>query len=223
VVVLKGLQPRDDGSVDLGAPSEWESGGTPALSTFGNPGGLSVSLAPDPEVSATEAIGKPEGIVKPAVLTPQSAPSTAEPAKTDGNGPVIHEGGTWDYVVKDGEVLSLIAQRKLGSVRHMAKIIDLNPEVGPDGDNVYAGQTLVMPSRADLEPSRPKSPAQRRPELAGVRTHEVVSGDSLWQIASDFYGNGDVATMERIVQANPDRLNSVDTTLGLGWVLVIPE
>jgi len=223
VVVLKGLQPRDDQSVDLGAPGEWESGGTPALSAFGNPGGLSVSLAPESEEPVTEASGTPEGVVEPASLRPEPAPPIVEPAEPESTGPAIRDDGTWDYVVQPGEVLSLIAQRKLGSVRHMTKIIDLNPQVGRDGDNIHAGQTLVMPSKADLEPSRPASPVQRRPELAGVRTHEVVAGDSLWQIAMDFYGNGDNATVKRIVQANPDRLKSVDTTLMLGWVLVIPE
>ena len=79
---------------------------------------------------------------------------------------------------------------------------------------------LKLPTRASLEEKRAAAPVQRPPELVGVRTHEVQSGDSLWSISMKYYGSG--LHVDRIVEAN-DKLKSENTTLVLGWTLVIPE
>ena len=53
-------------------------------------------------------------------------------------------GGT--YVVKKGDMLSVIAQRELGSAKRWREIAKLNPSVDPD--RLFEGTRLVMPSGA---------------------------------------------------------------------------
>ena len=53
------------------------------------------------------------------------------------------------------------------------------------------------------------------------RTYTVVAGDSLWKIASKFYGNG--AQYLRIIDANPGKLKDEKSVIHPGDVLVVPE
>ncbi|MDP6370569.1 MAG: LysM domain-containing protein [Planctomycetota bacterium] len=48
------------------------------------------------------------------------------------------------YTVRPGDVLSLIAERELGSMRRMGEIVNLNP--GLDPDRLVVGQNLRMPT-----------------------------------------------------------------------------
>jgi nucleoid-associated protein YgaU len=54
-----------------------------------------------------------------------------------------------------------------------------------------------------------------------VRTYTVVKGDSLWKIASHFYGNG--AQYPKIIAANPAKLKDEKSVIHPGDVLVIPD
>jgi len=54
-----------------------------------------------------------------------------------------------------------------------------------------------------------------------VRTYTVVAGDSLWKIASKFYGNG--AQYPKIIAANPGKLKDEKSVIHPGDVLVIPD
>lgn len=53
------------------------------------------------------------------------------------------------------------------------------------------------------------------------RTYTVVAGDSLWKIASKFYGNG--AQYPKIIAANPGQLKDEKSVIHPGDVLVVPE
>lgn len=59
------------------------------------------------------------------------------------------------------------------------------------------------------------------PPAAEVRTHVVQAGDSLWKIASQYYGNG--AEFPRIIAANPGRLKDEKSVIHPGDVLDVPE
>lgn len=53
------------------------------------------------------------------------------------------------------------------------------------------------------------------------RTYTVVAGDSLWKIATKFYGNG--AEYPRIIAANPGQLKDEKSVIHPGDVLAVPE
>ena len=52
-----------------------------------------------------------------------------------------------DYVIKEREVLSVIAERELGSVKLLPVILDFNPGLNPN--KLRAGQTIHLPIKKD--------------------------------------------------------------------------
>ena len=66
------------------------------------------------------------------------------------------------------------------------------------------------------EPTPPKRPVQTAPKK---RTHKVVKGDTLWALASRYYGNG--SKYPTIHNANKDKVKNPNL-IHIGWVLVIP-
>jgi nucleoid-associated protein YgaU len=87
-------------------------------------------------------------------------------------------------------------------------------------DAVWNQVKLVDPSFGDLtcDLSVDASLAPPAPE---VRSYTVQSGDSLWKIAQEFYGNG--AQYPKIIAGNPSRLKDEKTVIHPGDVLVIPD
>jgi nucleoid-associated protein YgaU len=67
----------------------------------------------------------------------KAAPSVAQTSKA---APTV---GSHTYVVRPGDMLSVIAQRELGSARRWRDIVALNP--GLDPDSLSVGARLVMP------------------------------------------------------------------------------
>gem|GEM_PF-3981783 len=103
------------------------------------------------EIQALNGISDPSKIVVGAVLRmPGGVPYTNQPASQPTTGrkvqPVVPSGaGT--YTVQPGEVLSVIAQRELGSAQRMQDIVALNPGLNPD--RVRVGQVLRMPKAGE--------------------------------------------------------------------------
>lgn len=131
-----------------------------------------------------------------------------------------------NYTVQDGDTLSEIAQRELGSSRRWREIVAANPGLDPaklrlgskirlPGAGGGAGRTLAEASAAEPKRGEPKSAAQK--PAAGGKTWKVGQGESLWRIAEKSLGDGkrwrEIAALNPRV--NPDRLAA-------GTVLVLP-
>lgn len=67
-------------------------------------------------------------------------------------------------------------------------------------------------------PRRPTETTTTRPTNAGMRTHTVVAGDRLYNLAEDYYGNGKY--WRQIAEANPDLANP--NILPVGFELKLP-
>ena len=65
--------------------------------------------------------------------------------------PVRDEVQPLEYIVKSGDSLSMIAQRELGTVRHLQRLRDYN---GLKSDFLKEGQILIPPHIGDVEPVR---------------------------------------------------------------------
>ncbi len=120
-------------------------------------------------------------------------------------------GGVPVYVVKKNEVLGVIAQQQLGSVRNMQDIIDANPGLNPD--RIREGMELRMPAGwagggTVASPSASAPAATRRQAAtapAGTHAYVVQEGESLWRIAEARLGSG--ARYTEIEAANPNLNN----------------
>jgi nucleoid-associated protein YgaU len=74
-------------------------------------------------------------------------------------------GGT--YVVKKGDMLSVIAQTELGSAKRWREIAKLNPKVDPD--RLLEGTRLVMPTGASQGPKVAQAGSGKRQATSSVR------------------------------------------------------
>ena len=137
------------------------------------------------------------------------------------------------HTVAEGDNLSRIAKRYLGSEVKWTVLADLNPGVDPH--NLKIGQVLRIsgsapgaaapagPAPVAGVPSavKPGAEAKATPkgDAVGGRTHVVKSGDTLGGIARKYLGS--VTPADDIYRANKDRLADPDH-LSVGQVLRIP-
>ncbi len=130
-------------------------------------------------------------------------------------------------VVQKGETFGEILIRELGSARKYRDLV-LQFNEGMDPDHLRVGQKIWLPpsllaSRGKGAAARASAPAVKksRPAPPPSRTYQVKKGDSLWKIASRFFGKKRVLEgIRRIKRANPDK--DLDL-LPAGIVLVIPR
>ena len=78
--------------------------------------------------------------------------------------------------------------------------------------------------KADFSKVQSGSSTTAKPEAKGTasaagKSYTVKSGDSLWKISEQMYGNGN--DWRRIYEANKDRIQNPDV-IQPGWVLTIP-
>jgi nucleoid-associated protein YgaU len=158
----------------------------------------------------------------PTLETAMPPPQTRreEPARD----PIVGRapsGPTHAYAVRDGDTLSEIAQRELGSARRWPEIVAANP--GLDPARLRVGKSIQVPgearapaAQAAAKDGRAESGATRA--ATSPRTWKVGKGESLWKIAERALGDGvrwrEIAALNPRV--NPDRLE-------LGQVLTLPE
>lgn len=164
------------------------------------------------------------------VLPSESAAVAPDPVAVEA-APAPAEGTPRSYTVQAGDVLSKIAKRFYGSSSAAALIQKANPDVLRDADFLTVGAKLVLPeapARTPVtvstgEPGTTHTTARVDPATPTGRTHAVARGESLWKIAEKHHGGqGVLAYMDRLVEANPDKLASKNTPLRAGWVLALP-
>lgn len=105
------------------------------------------------------------------------------------------------YQVKKGDVLSMIAQKQCGSTRHLQRILDLNPELDSP-DDVRIGDTLVLPSPAELGATSRKS-ANEAVASGAYRTYRIRKGDNYEAIAIRMLGSA--ARKAELIRMNSDK------------------
>ena len=122
------------------------------------------------------------------------------------------------YTIKSGDILGMIAQTELGSVRYVGKIKELNP--GLIDSNLVSGDVLVLPAKHTLIE---KVEVKEALATSSENIHVVVAGDSLTVIAGKYYP-GKYEYIEKIVSENKKLLvNGKNTVLRVGWKLNLPE
>ncbi len=96
-----------------------------------------------------------------------------------------------EYLVRSGDCLSKIAQRELGSVKNLGRLLEVNGL--SSNSTLRVGQRLILPHIGDSAPVRGKdlkrdpAPALESRDWAMVTVKE---GDSLWKIAARVLDDG---------------------------------
>ncbi|MEM9414612.1 MAG: LysM peptidoglycan-binding domain-containing protein [Planctomycetota bacterium] len=154
-----------------------------------------------------------------------------------GNDRVVAQRGV-RVTVREGDTLSAIASQHLGSANKWQLIIDANPNVLTDPNQLRPGMELRIPAQeeadvAELANGALSAPAEQPPRRRGpattpaderpaetARTYTVVSGDSLYRIAEKTLGNGNL--YHALFEANKDQLDD-ENDIREGMVLRIPS
>jgi nucleoid-associated protein YgaU len=136
------------------------------------------------------------------------------------------------YTVQAGDTLSTISSHFFQTVKYAKAIFEANKELIRSPDRLKPGIQIVIPKVKDVStaaapkaetPPAPADPAPEKAAATGKRTYKVQPGDSLWKIAAKYDAKHVHDMIEKIVHANSDKLESLDTPVKVGWDLVIPE
>lgn len=96
---------------------------------------------------------------------------------------------------------------------------DASPQPGPR--EMTIDQLAQHVGASDVLRENPDEPQLAAPASPGRRTYVVQSGDSLWKIAKHVYNDTSPHTIDRIYQANRDRMPDKDT-VRVGMTLKLP-
>jgi nucleoid-associated protein YgaU len=155
-----------------------------------------------------EVIGRNPDLIYPnqRLIIPSAAPIGGKP------NPSQPSQGQRTYVVRSGDTLSTIALRYYGNGNLWPLVYEANRRtIGGNPDVIRPQQQLTIPQRTSGQPQPQPQP--------GKRTYTVKRGDSLREIAQQFYGNElrwqEIYRANRQLIPDPDRLR-------IGIQLAIP-
>lgn len=100
---------------------------------------------------------------------------------------------------------------------------ELEPVGGPPeeyGAYPPINDTVLPPPPRGASPL-PAPPAPAPPVPAGLRTHTVQPGETLWRISGMYYGRSSQANVQKIMAANPSIVNEND--IQAGQRIAIPD
>jgi nucleoid-associated protein YgaU len=141
------------------------------------------------------------------------------------------------YTVQSGDTLFDIAQTYYGDGNQFQKIVDANKDQNVTPATLMVGSTLQIPAvqaqgavtpptsmtvgttQTPAEPVQAQGPVMVTPQGKPPCTYTVQSGDTLFNIAQAYYGDGN--QFQKIVDANKDQ-NVTPATLMAGSTLQIP-
>lgn len=96
-----------------------------------------------PYIAPTAPVAPPVTDVVAEPLTPPTTHAVAKPTHTTHPAKVAVAAKGTKYVVKKGDTLSKIVQKKYGTVKAMKKVLAANP--GLDANLIKVGQTIILP------------------------------------------------------------------------------
>lgn len=121
-------------------------------------------------------------------------------------------GGLRPYVLREGDTLTQLAERELGTWHRWQEIVAINPGLKPNG--LPVGVEIFLPR--DGTSAGSVTPAPVQDSVSGRCV--VASGDSLWTIAKRLLGDGE--RWREIERLNP----SIDPQrLRVGEMLAMPD
>ncbi len=125
-----------------------------------------------------------------------------------------------EYTVVKGDTLGKIAQKFYNDPKKWTLVAEASKLTNPS--IIHAGNKLIIPkSETGVSSSTTVSPAPRA--SSGNVEYVVTSGDTLWQIAVDFYGSG--FDWYKIRDANLDKIRTLPNGrpgISPGQHLIIP-
>lgn len=144
-----------------------------------------------PQPTKTQAApvgaGKPAagpGTTGPSVTDKVKLPVKPQPASAE-------PAATRTYKVRSGDTLGAIAQKQLGSTRHVARIKALNP--GLDARRLSIGKVIVLPGSATAAPATTSG---------AFRTYTISKDDTFERIARVELGSA--KRVKEVMRLNPN-------------------
>ena len=219
LVLYYGMSPPQESSTQLTD--------VPRPLMFGRDLETKLSSLSSPPIAADIVVNGAPSSSEVAVETPQvdntvgipeqEVQAIAEHATTKPKLVTLKETVIRTYIVKEGETLTEIATRELGSFSAWRDIATLNSIDDPS--SIPTGRTLRLPIKVA---SKKKSTDQitnaiKQNSNIALNTHRIVEGETMSSIAGDYYDN--VNKYSVIAQANP---NVDPARLQIGVLLVIP-
>lgn len=152
----------------------------------------------------------------PAEVVKKGSPTKMQTTGRTSSGPSKRSssasGGLRPYVLREGDTLTQLAERELGTWHRWQEIVAINPGLNPNG--LPVGVEIFLPHDGASTGSVTPAPLQDSVSNRWV----VASGDSLWTIAERHLGDGE--RWREIERLNP----SIDPQrLRVGEVLAMPD
>jgi nucleoid-associated protein YgaU len=165
-------------------------------------------------------------------------------SRTSNSDGTLRIGNATEYTIQEGDTLSEIARRTMGSASHCNELYEFNKDILSDPGSIHAGQKIRIPNKTDrtapadrlatqpatqaggpastLGTSRTPRTTARNDGARGAsdgNNYVVKEGDSLFSIARERYGR-DAMYLE-IYRANEDQLANPGA-IRPGMVLKLP-
>jgi nucleoid-associated protein YgaU len=202
--------------VAIDEPQDSQSGtseGETNSVTIGNTAENKTQLGPADPVAKFLAQGDSSSDTASAEPAPTVDASSTTPQSTR---PVDLATTQQTHIIASGETFSSIARATYGDEKYWVAIAQANPLIDPD--RIRVGQEIRLPEKELVLAGNAAPAAADLP--GGATTYTVQSGDTLGEIAVQFYGKA--SEWKRIHDANRQLIGPKASGLRTGMKLTIP-